>query len=79
MLVFWLDRWKKSRNKEEIKKSIDEVLEPLALTEISHPIDSIFQLNDFKNALIRNSQSRFGKVLLCRDQKMIKKFTDLSD
>ena len=54
-------------------------LEPLALTEISHPIDSIFQLNDFKNALIRNSQSRFGKVLLCRDQKMIKKFTDLSD
>ena len=76
---FWLDRWKKSRNKEEIKKSIDEVLEPLALTEISHPIDSIFQLNDFKNALIRNGQSRFGKVLLCRDQKMIKKFTDLSD
>ena len=55
------------------------MLEPLALTEISHPIDSIFQLKDFKNALTRNSQSRFGKVLLCRDQKMIKKFTDLSD
>ena len=68
---FWLDRWKKNKSIDEIRASIDEVLQPLALTEISHPVDSIFNLSEFKEAFRRNSESRLGKVLLARDKKLI--------
>ena len=68
---FWLDRWRKKKSINEIRTAIDEVLQPLALTEIRHPVDSIFNLSEFKEAFSRNSESRFGKVLFARDKKMI--------
>ena len=52
---------------------MEEVLKPLALTEVSYPIDSVFQMDDFSSALVRNSESRFGKVLLARDKPVLEK------
>ena len=65
---FWLDRWKKRRTVNDIRKAIEDVLQPLALTEIRHPIDSMFELDQFEKAFMRNSESRFGKVLFVRDK-----------
>lgn len=66
---FWLDRWKKRRTINDLRKAIEDVLQPLALTEIRHPIDSVFELDQFEKALTRNSESRFGKVLFVRDKE----------
>ena len=76
---FWLDRWKKSRDLNDIRKAIEDVLQPLALAEIRHPIDSIFNLNEFKKAFSRNNETRLGKVLFVRDKEMFKKAKDSID
>jgi NADPH:quinone reductase-like Zn-dependent oxidoreductase len=64
---FWLDKWRRGRSHADLVKAVEEVLQPLALTEVSHPVDAVFSLEDFEKALERNSQSRMGKVLLARD------------
>lgn len=70
---FWLDRWKRNKTSEQIRNAMEEVLEPLALNEVNYPIDSVFQMDDFSSALVRNSESRFGKVLLARDKSVLEK------
>ena len=70
---FWLDRWKRKKSLAQLRNSLEEVLQPLALNEVKYPIDSVFAIDDFKAALRRNSESRFGKVLLARDKEMIEK------
>jgi len=70
---FWLDRWKRKKSLAQLRNSLEEVLQPLALNEIRYPIDSVFAIEDFKAALQRNAESRFGKVLLARDKEMIEK------
>ena len=70
---FWLDRWKRKKSLSQLRNSLEEVLQPLALNEVKYPIDSVFAIDDFKAALRRNSESRFGKVLLARDKEMIEK------
>ena len=69
----WLDRWKRNKTSEQIRNAMEEVLLPLALNEVSYPIDSVFQMDDFSLALARNSESRFGKVLLARDKSDLEK------
>lgn len=75
---FWLDRWKKKKSLDQIRIAIEDVLQPLALNELRHPVDSIFTLEDFKSAFLRNGQSRFGKVLFCRDEKNAQPAKDLA-
>ena len=70
---FWLDRWKRKKSLAQLRNSLEEVLQPLALNEVKYPIDSVFAIDDFKAALQRNAESRFGKVLLARDKEMIEK------
>ncbi len=63
---FWLDKWKRKQSPGGLRNAIEEVLQPLALTEIRHPVDKLFGLSEFKQALARNAESRMGKVLLVR-------------
>ena len=73
---FWLDRWRKKRSVSEITTAIEEVLQPLALKELTYPIDSIYNLSEYKDAFERNSEPRFGKVLFARDKNIIKQAKD---
>tara|TARA_B100001093_G_scaffold98145_1_gene90171 strand:+ start:2817 stop:3821 length:1005 start_codon:yes stop_codon:yes gene_type:complete len=70
---FWLDRWKDRQTPGSLRNAIEEVLQPLALTEISHEIDQVFPLNSFADALVRNSKSRIGKVIIEREEGIIRK------
>ncbi len=63
---FWLDRWKRKQSPASLRNAVEEVLQPLALTEIRHPVDKVFELDEFDLALARNAESRMGKVLLVR-------------
>ncbi|MBT3635765.1 MAG: zinc-binding dehydrogenase [Opitutae bacterium] len=63
---FWLDKWKRKQSPGSLRNAIEEVLQPLALAEIRHPVDKVFGLDEFDQALARNGESRMGKVLLVR-------------
>ena len=76
---FWLDRWKRKRSQTEIRAAMEDVLQPLALTQIIHQIDSVFELKDFLKAIERNEQSRLGKVLLVRPGSELIKFKGQAD
>ena len=65
---FWLDKWKRKQSPSSLRNALEEVLQPLALTEIRYPVDKVFGLNEFEQALTRNAESRMGKVLLARDK-----------
>jgi len=65
---FWLDKWKRKQSPSSLRNALEEVLQPLALTEISYPVDKVFGLHEFEQALSRNAESRMGKVLLARDK-----------
>lgn len=65
---FWLDKWKRKQDPSSLRNALEEVLQPLALKEISHPVDKVFGLHEFEHALTRNAESRMGKVLLARDK-----------
>ena len=66
---FWLDKWKRSRDLAALRNAAEEVLQPLAMTEIRHPVDSTYALDQFHEALSRNAESRFGKVLFVPEKK----------
>ena len=70
---FWLDRWKSQKSPTQLRNAIEEVLQPLALNEIKYPIDSVFSMDDFSSAIQRNSESRFGKVILTNDKENLEK------
>jgi NADPH:quinone reductase-like Zn-dependent oxidoreductase len=63
---FWLDKWKRSRDLAALRNAAEEVLQPLAMTEVRHPVDSTFTLDQFSDALRRNAEPRFGKVLFAK-------------
>lgn len=65
---FWLDNWKRKQSPASLRNAIEVVLQPLALTEIRHPIDKVFGLDEINQALIRNGESRMGKVLVVRQK-----------
>lgn len=73
---FWLDKWKQGKDLNDIRKSIEDVLQPLALTEIRHPVDSIFSLSEFSEAFSRNNETRLGKVLFARDKEGMQSLKD---
>ncbi len=72
MVGFWLDRWRRKQSLTGLRNACEQVLQPLAMTEIKHSIDQIFDLSDFRDALARNGQSRMGKVLLARDREFLR-------
>ena len=71
MVGFWLDRWRRKQSPTGLRNACEQVLQPLAMTELKHSIDQIFNLQDFQDALSRNSQPRMGKVLLARDKEFL--------
>jgi len=71
LIGFWLDRWRQKQNPAGLRNACEQVLQPLAMTEIKHSIDSVFDLADFKKALDRNAEPRIGKVLLARDSQFL--------
>ena len=66
---FWLDRWKRAHDLATLRKAAEDVLQPLALTELRHPVDSTFTLDQFSDALRRNAAPRFGKVLFVKKEE----------
>ncbi len=71
MVGFWLDRWRRKQSADAMRNACEQVLQPLAMTEIRHSIDHVFDLEHFRDALARNEKSRIGKVLLARDKKFL--------
>ena len=71
MVGFWLDRWRRKQSAAGFRNAAEQVLQPLAMTELKHSIDQVFNLEEFQQALVRNQQSRLGKVLLARDKEFI--------
>jgi trans-2-enoyl-CoA reductase len=71
MVGFWLDRWRRKQSPAGLRNALEQVLQPLAMTELTHSIDQVFNLEDFKDALARNKESRLGKVLLARDKDFL--------
>jgi len=71
MVGFWLDRRRRKQSPTGLSNACEQVLQPLAMTELKHSIDQIFNLEDFQDALSRNSQPRMGKVLLARDKEFL--------
>ncbi len=65
---FWLDKWKRSCDLAAFRNAAEEVLQPLALTEVRHPVDSTFTLDQFSEAIRRNAEPRFGKVLFVKEK-----------
>lgn len=71
MVGFWLDRWRRKQSPAGLRNALEQVLQPLAMTELKHSIDQLFNLSEFKDAFARNAQTRMGKVLLARDKKFL--------
>ena len=71
MVGFWLDRWRQKQSPAGLRKACENVLQPLAMTEIRHTIDQIFNFEEYREALVRNEESRLGKVLLARDKEFL--------
>ena len=71
MVGFWLDRWRRKQSPAGFAPMLEQVLQPLAMTELTHSIDQVFNLEDFQGALARNKESRLGKVLLARDKDFL--------
>jgi len=70
---FWLDRWRRKQTPTGLRNAIEHVLQPLALDQLRYPIDRVYALEDFKKALQRNGESRWGKVLLSPNPQSIEK------
>ena len=62
---FWLDRWRKNKSINEFRSAVEDVLQPLALTEIKHPVDSIFDLIEFKKSLGPQCSDSIRKSSIC--------------
>ena len=71
MVGFWMDRWKRKQSLAGFRNACEKVLQPLAMTELTHSIDQIFNLSEFKEAFARNAESRMGKVLFARDKEFL--------
>ncbi len=71
MVGFWLDRWRRKQNQVGWRNACEQVLQPLAMKEIRHSIDGVFDFEDFEQAFARNSESRTGKVLFARDRAFL--------
>lgn len=71
LVGFWLDRWKRKQTPAGIRNALEKVLEPLALNHLKYPIDRVFDLKNYVDALKRNGASRMGKVLMSPDPKQI--------
>ena len=71
MVGFWLDRWRRNQSSAGFRNAVEQVLQPLAMTDLKHTIDQVFNLQDFQHALLRNAQPRVGKVLLVRDKEFL--------
>jgi NADPH:quinone reductase-like Zn-dependent oxidoreductase len=71
MVGFWLDRWRRKQSPAGLRNALEQVLQPLAMTEIKHSIDQVYNLSEFKDAYNRNAQPRVGKVLLAQDKEFL--------
>ena len=50
MVGFWLDRWRRKQSQAGLRNALEQVLQPLAMTELKHSIDQVFNLSEFKDA-----------------------------
>ena len=72
MVGFWLDRWRRKQSTAGLRNSLEQVLQPLAMTELKHSIDQVFNFSEFREAFSRNAEPRMGKVLLARDKEFLR-------
>jgi NADPH:quinone reductase-like Zn-dependent oxidoreductase len=78
MVGFWLDRWRRKQSPAGLRNALEQVHQPLAMTDLKHSIDQIFNLSEFKDAFARNAQPRVGKVLLARDKEFLQTLSQIS-
>ena len=60
---FWMDRWNRERGEEERRALLGRVFDAIAAGELETPVERVYPLDDFADALAHNAAGRFGKVL----------------
>lgn len=64
MAGFWLDQWYRQNSRDRVEIMLDRIFATMRSGELTAPIAGKYRLEQFKEALEANSNSRMGKVLL---------------
>ncbi|MFP4351406.1 MAG: MDR family NADPH-dependent oxidoreductase [Puniceicoccaceae bacterium] len=60
---FWMDRWNRTHPPAERQALLDRVYGAIRDGELRTPVEKVYPLRDFREALAHNASGRFGKVL----------------
>ncbi len=60
---FWMDRWNRTHSGTERRALLDRVFEAIAAGAIDTPVEAVYPLEKFHDALAHNEAGRLGKVL----------------
>ena len=60
---FWMDRWNRTHSTAEREALLDQVYEAIRSGALRTPVEKVYPLTEFREALAHNAAGRFGKVL----------------
>jgi len=60
---FWMDKWNRDNGPAARQALLNEVYEAIASGALQTPVEKIYPLSSFKEALAHNASGRLGKVL----------------
>ncbi|MGE9289379.1 MAG: MDR family NADPH-dependent oxidoreductase, partial [Puniceicoccales bacterium] len=60
---FWMDQWNRKHGPQAKQALLDEVYEAIVSGDLTTPVESVYPLESYKEALSHNGSGRMGKVL----------------
>ena len=60
---FWMDRWNRTHAPAERQALLDSVYAAIRNGDLRTPVEKVYPLSEFREALAHNASGRFGKVL----------------
>jgi NADPH:quinone reductase-like Zn-dependent oxidoreductase len=60
---FWMDKWNRENGPDARQALLNEVYEAIASGALQTPVEKVYPLSSFKEALAHNASGRLGKVL----------------
>jgi mitochondrial enoyl-[acyl-carrier protein] reductase / trans-2-enoyl-CoA reductase len=60
---FWMDKWTRTHSREEVAQLYQRVFSFVLVNNLSTPVQSVYQLSEFAEALAEFSKPRMGKIL----------------
>lgn len=61
---FWMDKWMRTHSKEDVQALYNNVFDAVMKHGIKTPIQDVFSLTDFAEAIQAFQKPRMGKILL---------------